>query len=94
LNRIIKFKAEITTTSGSASCNIQLFSTTNSEVVNGTTYSTSSMENFLFDSGPLTVGLSPDFQDESFYEVDIFLTGGGPTDRAIITNARLEISYV
>jgi hypothetical protein len=46
-------------------------------------------------SGPLTVGVAVgDLKDDKMYEVEVFISGGAPTDAATCTNARLEISYV
>ena len=98
LNRTVRFKALIETTTALATAQIQLVDVTHDIVVTGTIGTTSSATGlFLFDSGPLTVGTSNGnirTDTVSIYEVQLSMTAGNPiTDRALCVNARVEIIY-
>jgi hypothetical protein len=93
LNRVIEFVANIETTAGLA--NIRLRNRDDGETVTGTALNTPSLTSVEVRSGPLTVGVAVgDLKDDKMYEVEVFISGGAPTDAATCTNARLEISYV
>lgn len=98
LTRNVHFKALIEVTTVTATAQIQLVDVTNNVVITGTIGSTSSATGLvLFDSGPLTVGTSNgDIRTDmvAIYEVQLTMTAGNPvTDRAICSNARVEVTY-
>lgn len=87
----VKFYANIETTAGTA--NVRLYNVTDGEVVTGSLLTTTNTTNTEV-NGTLTVGSSVgNLKTQKVYEVDIFITGGGGTDRATCTNARLLFSY-
>jgi hypothetical protein len=90
LNRHLTFYADIETTTGTA--HVQLYDVTASAVVTGTPLTTTALVNTEA-SAALTVGASPDFVSGDSYEVDVWITGGGSSDRATVTNARIVVTY-
>ena len=93
LTRVVEFVANIETTAGLA--NVRLRNRDDAETVTGTAMNTASLTNIERRSGPLTVGAGVgDLKDDKMYEVELYISGGAPTDAAACTNARLEISYV
>jgi hypothetical protein len=98
LNRTVRFRALIETTSSAATAQIQLVDVTNNAVITGSIGTTSVYTGLvLFDSGPLTVGTSNgDIRTDmiAVYEAQLSLTTGNPSsDRAICANARIDIIY-
>lgn len=98
LNRTVRFRALIEVTTAAATAQIQLFDATNNIVITGTTGSTNVATGLvLFDSGPLTVGTSNgNIRTDMIpvYEVQLSMSGGNPSsDRAICSNARIDIVY-
>jgi hypothetical protein len=92
LTRFIAFYASLEATGGT--CNVQLYDVDNAWVITGTSLSVSTPINTEIGNTGLPVGSSPgDLVDGDTVEVDISLTGGGPSDRAIVTNARLVVYY-
>lgn len=86
-----QFYADIETTAGTA--NIQLYNVTDGEVVTGSALTTTNTTNTEVVGG-LTIGnAAGNLKSGKVYEVDIYITGGGPTDRTTCTNARLVFSY-
>ena len=93
LTRVIEFVANIETTAGLA--HVRLRNRDDVETIIGTDLSTASLTSLEVRSGPLTVGTGVgDLKDDKMYEVEVHISGGGGTDSAACTNARLEVSYV
>lgn len=90
-NRTVTFFADIETTVGTA--NVRLYNVTDGEVVTGTQLTTTNTTNTEV-SVVVTVGSSAgNLKTGKSYEVDVWITGGGVSDRATCTNARLRFSY-
>lgn len=92
--RQIEFVADLEV-GAAGTAHVQLTNRDDAEVVTGTSLSTSSITNTEVRSGPLTVGTSAgNLKDDRMYEAEVYHTGGGPSDAATLTNARLEVVYV
>jgi hypothetical protein len=100
LTRTVTFIATLTQTSGATSAKVQLYNIEDASVITGSLLNNSAapFPTLPFDvSAVLPVGTSPgdlrsDVADQ--YQVQIAMVGGTPpSDQAIITNARLVITY-
>lgn len=93
--RTVTFIADMDKTSGATSAEIQLYDTTHSVVVAGTTLTSVSDANSAV-TAVLTVGSSSgNLRDDvdTQYELQFRMNGGGGSDAVFLTNARLEITY-
>jgi hypothetical protein len=96
--RIVRFVAVIESSVNTATCAIKLQDATNNVTITGTAGTTTTSSGLvIFDSGPLTVGTSNgNIRTDMvpIYEVQLSMPVGNIiTDRAICTNARLEVTY-
>lgn len=92
LTRTVYFAVSFDVTAGTGTA--RLFNVDDNEVVDGTTFVTTSPDNTEF-SAQLTVGTSPgQFKDGKLYEAQVMLENAGPTDRVSVTSARLLFRYV
>lgn len=90
--------AVIESSVNTATCAIKLQDATNNVTITGTAGTTTTSSGLvIFDSGPLTVGTSNgNIRTDMvpIYEVQLSMPVGNIiTDRAICTNARLEVTY-
>ena len=93
LTRVGEFVANIEVSGGTGT--VRLRNRDDVETVTGTEIASLSLTNIEVRSGPLTVGVAAgNLKDDKMYKVEIFHTGGTPSDAVTLTNARLEISYV
>ena len=93
LNRVVEFVANIEVSGGTGT--VRLRNRDDMETVTGTQIATTGTTNVEVRSGALTVGAAAgNLVDDRMYEVEIFHTGGSPSDAVTITNARLEVTYV
>lgn len=93
LTRTVKFVANIESSFSGATAHVQLQNVTDNETVTGTNLTTSNLSNTEV-SATVTVGSSSgNLKTSKTYEVQVYLSGGGATDRVTITNARLLITY-
>ena len=89
--RSVAFKADLETTAGT--CHVTLHNVTSGEDVTGAVFTTTNTTNTEI-SGTLTVGVAAgNLKTGEVYEVTVWITGGSVADRAVVTNARLSISY-
>lgn len=92
LTRIVVYTVNVDVTGGSGT--IRLFNVDDNEIVDGTTYVTTSPLNTEY-SATLTVGNDPgQLKDGKLYEAQILLENAGPLDRMAVTSARLSFRYV
>lgn len=91
LNRVVRFKATLTTTAGTA--HVDLYNETDSEQVTGTALTTASLTPVEV-SAVVTVGVAAgNLKNNKLYSPRVWITGGGVNDWATLSNARLEITY-
>lgn len=89
--RTVQFFANMETTAGT--CHVTLHNVTDGEDVTNAVFTTPNTTNTEI-SATLTVGIAAgNLKTGKVYEVEVWITGGAVTDRAIVTNARLSISY-
>jgi hypothetical protein len=91
LNRTVRFKATLETTAGTA--HVDLYNETDAETVTGTSLTTTNAGPSEV-SATLTLGAAAgNLKDNKMYSVRVWITGGGGTDAATLSNARLEVTY-
>jgi len=96
LTRIVSFNADIQKTSGATSAEVQLFDVTNGVSVTNTDLTSTSLTLTTVSANNLTVGISSGNirnNTATQYETQLKMNGGGASDAAFLTNARLLISY-
>jgi hypothetical protein len=96
LTRHVQLMVDFETTSATATATVSLVDVTDAAAVTGASSTTSSTSTTRFASSDLTVGSSNgNVRSDKIaaYELQVSLAGGSPSDLAIVTNARLRISY-
>jgi hypothetical protein len=95
-NRHIRLALDAQSTNGSATVSVQLQDVTDNATITGATFTTSNVAATYFTTSDLTVGSSAgNIRNDKIaqYELQGSIMGGGPSDQAIVVNARLVIFY-
>lgn len=96
-NRTMTFKADLEVTNSATVGFVQIKDITHNVIILNSTLSTSSLASVelsaIIESGTTDGYIRDDACDDTMYEVQIYLTGGGTNDQVICRNARIEVTY-
>lgn len=95
--RTLTFKADLEVTNASTDGYVRIKDITHNAVILNSTIQTKSLTSVelstVINSGTIDGYVRDDNCEDTMYEAQIYVTGGGPNDYVICRNARIEVSY-